>query len=474
MTIDKNIIIVLVAALIVGVGAAVFLTSSNQNDQGYDTDDDSGGDSGGDSGTADEKDSVASVTLSSQAGVFYAKDTGELGSFLLNAKGNVTITLFKDLEISESTAFYAAFVFNSKDTRTVTFNLNGHSIEGADGEAKTLINMTGGNLILNGGDKTARHSYEVTENKETKTVTTSGGTLRGMTINLEGNTFTANDVSFVLGDEMSKGSAIDADMCKVILNSCYLGYNSSVGGGTICLGTDSVMYLKNTTIDNNVSSDGGAIFVNGDNIRIEGTDSSITNNRVMNMGLPQFKYNGGAIYVDGDNCSISGITFSGNTASSCGSAIFVDEDDCRIENCSFTGNGGDSEDGTIYVNGEGCSITGCTFKNNVSRDGLLYVYDTGCSVKDCSFERNTVGCGVIYVDYTGCSVKDCSFRENSTGNGIIYLTDDSYSGSKKTELDNCSFVGNNPFGSPSVRGDGCKKWTGTIYVEGTACTADDF
>jgi len=471
MTIDKNIIIVLVAALIVGVGAAVFLTSSNHNDQGYDTDDDSGGDSGGDSGTADEEDSIACIKIEG-GDAFYPKSTDEMHSILSKIKGDITISLFKDLEIAESTAFNAAFVFDFEDTPHVTFNLNGHSIEGADGKDKTLINMNGGILRMNGGDTATQHTYSFPEDNRTKTITTSGGTLRGMTINLSDTYFTADKVSFVLGSDVSKGSAIDADNGEVRLNDCYLGHNYSAGGGTINLDSGTILFLKNTTIDSNRSSDGGAIFVNGDDVFIHGTDSFITNNITVSNGF-QFSYQGGGIYVDGEDCYIAGITFSGNVSLSEGSAIYVNDDNCEIEDCIFTGNGGDYGDGTIYVCGENCSITGCTFKNNVNRDGMIYVDDEGCSIKGCSFERNTVKCGVIFIDDTGCSVTDCSFKENSTGNGIIHLTSGSYSGSNMTNLDNCTFVGNKPFGSPSVRGDGCKKWTGTIYVEGTEYTASD-
>jgi len=380
---------------------------------------------------------------------FIALTVDELEDFLDNLTGDAIIDINQDIQLSSSLSIEVG-----DDIMNLTMNLNGHAIS-TDWDTLTLFDIEGGNVTINGGDTSVHHDFKSAFylknfTKYREDIWTNGGTLAWMEILIDGGTFTANDVSFTLSDRNNKGSVIDAEDCVLTLKNCYIGSAISTGGA-INLEDDVTLYLDGTTMNRNICSDGGAIYVNGDDVNIIGSNGSNFdyNNSFDTIMLDTIQNNnGGAIYVNGDNCYISGLKFLNNVASVYGGAIYVDNKGCTITDCEFS-------------------------KNKAYEDAIVYLNASYCSVKNCSFTDNICYSGVVYVDGKHCSVTNCTFKDNDcTARGTISLTYYSFDDETKTNLDGCVFENNKaPEGAiycwNSWNGnDQGDQWTGTVTVNG--------
>ena len=210
-------------------------------------------------------------------------------------------------------------------------------------------------------------------------------------------------------------------------NSTFTNNLSEYQGGAICGFDDCVFEISNSAfIDNHSldwtsSSDGGAIFVEGE---LDITDCNFEGNTCGN--------DGGAICVQGP-ANIQNCEFSDNEAHSGGAVSAGSE--AIVGNCTFIGNsttrrGGAFEGGGVFTN--------CVFIDNST---TINWNNSGGAVNgsgefyDCHFEGNQAVWGGA--QYGGNSdFVDCLFKENSADLGGVTA------GNNYRDFDNCHFIDN--------------------------------
>ena len=236
----------------------------------------------------------------------------------------------------------------------------------------------------------------------------------------------------------------------------YLNYNAHQVRGRHAQ-TEALMITNSTFEDNNARQSGGAIYVSGTNVKING--SRFINNTAQSQG--------GAVYIASTRFTTDGISvidgseFISNRASIGGGAVYAPAS-VQISNSAFVGNtarlrGG----GAIYTGGRHSNIA--VIKSIFVRNSAAYcgVFDIDelkhdVKVKDSTFSLNTatgnsdissilsisgiksdIG-GVICVRNATISILNSNFTHNSAaGYGGVMYVDDS-----KVTLEKCAFDSN--------------------------------
>jgi hypothetical protein len=262
----------------------------------------------------------------------------------LNAKsgGNYTIALGKDEAITPTELGYGGktltitlksaggehtvsfdganpsySLFNVKSGVTFTLE-NGVTLRGTQNDAaKSLVEVTGGRFVMNGGVITGNKSSDygggvlVTSGS----FTMSSGVISGNTANRGGGGVAVTSGSFT----MSGG---------VINENTHDGFNYGSGGGVYVAGTFT---MSGGDINGNkvsgIGTNGGGVYVRGTFIMKDGVISGNTTN----------SSSGGGVFVSG-TFTMTGGTISENTASN-GGGLFV------MQSVIFTKSGGG---GVIY------------------------------------------------------------------------------------------------------------------------------
>ena len=132
----------------------------------------------------------------------------------------------------------------------------------------------------------------------------------------------------------------------------------------------------------------------------------------------------GTILLKGNNCKITDSTFKTNKAQIAG-AILIEGDDCQILSCSFNENSAYKYGGAILIESNNCLITECTFNNNFASQsgGAIVLKGKGNTISNSKFDQNYL--------------RNYENGSDITGGGAIF------SSCENTEIDNCSFNGNN-------------------------------
>ena len=223
-----------------------------------------------------------------------------------------------------------------------------------------------------------------------------------------------------------------------------------------------------------IEGHGGAIYVNGSSDDVKVTNSLFVDNETT-------KGNGGAIYCDNITGSVfENNTFRENTSGTDGGAIYIQGNNFTIKQCYFEENHSDNNGGAVYFaqpndgtsptftmnysmfkgnnaagdNGGGAlyigtvnaKIDSCTFTENfldasknsgVGYGGALYLYtrtptETLATIDSCTFYKNRIdngsdevsGGGALYLDCEKGRIRSCTFTSNTTagsGGGAICL-----------------------------------------------------
>ncbi|WP_296878470.1 Ig-like domain repeat protein [uncultured Methanobrevibacter sp.] len=272
-----------------------------------------------------------------------------------------------------------------------------------------------------------------------------------------------------------------SDYCSVYGSTFYnntgLGrFGSTSKGGTICLTgsnitvSDSKFILgglfANTTEKAKLNeTDGGAIFVTGNDVNITNTSfvrcyspnnagaiKLIGNRTIITECSFEFcnaTEDGGALYVDGIHCNVYNSTFKHSIAGDDGGAINWRGDYGYISNITCFDNKGislgdsHSNGGAISINGNHVTLTKSSFTMSgaLIAGGAIFATGNNVTISHSSFDRNNVSQTVVETGKT-----------YTTGGGAIYILGDN------------SHVINSTF----IRANG--KEGGLMYIQGNNVT----
>ncbi len=233
-----------------------------------------------------------------------------------------------------------------------------------------------------------------------------------------------------------------------------------------------------------IEGHGGAIYVNGSSDDVKVTNSLFIDNATT-------KGNGGSIYCDNITGSVFETnTFRENTSGTDGGAIYIQGNNFTIKKCYFEDNHSDNNGGAVYFAqpNDGTSPTFTMnysmFKgNNAAGDnggGALYIGTVNAKIDSCTFTENFldtsknsgVGYGGALYLYTRtptetlATLDSCTFYKNridngsdeSSGGGALYLD------CEKGRIRSCTFTSNTTSGSG---GGAICLASGTLSISGT-------
>ena len=209
------------------------------------------------------------------------------------------------------------------------------------------------------------------------------------------------------------------------------------------------------------SYNGGAFYVDGGNIKLNGTEKTVENQKektiiikdnIISASSDYTSAYGGGFYIKGGintltNCSITGnkVSTSSDYTSAYGGGIFIRDGSNTLTNCSITSNivsdtssyDSNAVGGGVYINSSGtntltnCSITGNKVSSTSSssysvyptcQGGGVYIGGSGTSaLTSCSIVDNTasVGVGVCILDGTN-TLESCSITGNTASSSDAY------------------------------------------------------
>jgi predicted outer membrane repeat protein len=211
----------------------------------------------------------------------------------------------------------------------------------------------------------------------------------------------------------------------------------------------------------------GAIFINGSDTTIRDC--------IFNSNIAENK--GAAIYIEGHNTTIEGTEFYDH--SSTNGTVYLIGDDCEIRNSYFHNNDAQSSGACIYIEGNNAEISNTTFINNTASDGgCIYVIGDHTTIdNDTTFVSNTATNGAgVYVNGSNTAILNSSFYNNTAENGagaFIYGHDSDVNASR-FEGNNAtnggglyiegdiSILNNNTFFKNNVTNQG-----GAVYIDGS-------
>lgn len=269
--------------------------------------------------------------------------------------------------------------------------------------------------------------------------------------------------------------------------------------GEACQASGSIIHVNNITVkkskfSKNKADWGSAIYLDGDNNRIEGCSFAsntgksgivdITGENISVSGS-DFKSNNltefGSLCFDGQNITVSGCVFASNRARSA-PAMNGGGNDILVSDCRFTSNTAE-EYGCAGFNALNLTVDGCKFsKNTCEYGGGLYLRGYNQIVKNSVFDSNRARMtgGAIYwtsestsykiseIENTRFEFENNSFTSNTAGysEGAVYFYTQSLdetpkikSGAKlniRASLKNCSFSKN------SAKFTGALSWQGKV------------
>nr|WP_255596614.1 right-handed parallel beta-helix repeat-containing protein [Methanobrevibacter sp. TMH8] len=179
------------------------------------------------------------------------------------------------------------------------------------------------------------------------------------TYNLQGsNTLILINCSFINNKASTYGGAIAVNGKLTMVNCIFINNSAYYAGAAYILGFNSSV-INSTFLGNNAYA-GGAVTTTGPNFTI--VNSTFTSNNA-------YGTNGGAISSTGSNLSVNNCNFENNTASNRGGAIVSTGSNNTISNSNFTGNNATTEAGAIFITGTNITVINNTIINNTSING---------------------------------------------------------------------------------------------------------
>ena len=307
--------------------------------------------------------------------------------------------------------------------------------------------------------------------------------------------------STFIGNTAGRGGGIYATNSVLRANDTLIESNaitsSEAGGGGITL-FDSLAFLEDATIRDNVAPAwGGGLYMYGGTLSI--LNCQLLQNRTTLTGGAggaifatnavgsvigstvegNISSNGGGLYIFQTSLNIEGSVISGNSALFGGGINAVDSS-LELSGTSVLSNNANAADskggGILLINPNGTEIDSCTFESNSAWQGgaIFQLGGALCSIGGSRLADNNASSdgGALVVDEADALLVDLEVRDNTAGNNGAGLH---FGDSVITVL--CSTITDNSSGG---QGAGILCWqntTGTISgcrIEGnvSACCAD--
>lgn len=249
------------------------------------------------------------------------------------------------------------------------------------------IRLQGGILVVEGGSFTGNIGSTggaiATDDGVTLKLTntlfeenaTSGGhggaiyATNSSVIEATGVTFKANHTEgngSYYGGALGVNSASKAVLVNCVFEKNYVDHEGNNHGGAIYAGKNTQVTISGTSAftENRVTGNGGAIYGNNSAQVTVGENTTFVQNKAAS---------GGAIYVTGYTVNVNGAVFQKNIATGSGGTLYVKPTttptEVSITNSAFHENTAGSYGGVINVAGEGTlvSFTDCTFAGNTAK-----------------------------------------------------------------------------------------------------------
>lgn len=264
-----------------------------------------------------------------------------------------------------------------------------------------------------------------------------GGALAG-----DGLSGTSIEISNTLfgGNLAILGGAIFAEDISVTMLQSTLMLNSSDSGGAIAM-FNSTLDLQMSSLSANTATTGGGIYLD------QSPPASLAD---CSFDLNRATFEGGAIAAFTTDVVASASTFSGNRGES-GGALFIDGASLTINGCDFGGNEAESSGGALKANNNiTTSIWDSIFHDNRTTifnggGGAVSCSFGFLNVVRSSFEHNSAignGGGIQLSVVTGGEIVLSEFIENqasSNGGGVLAFA-------STLRMDGCLLAGNNVVG----------------------------
>ena len=246
--------------------------------------------------------------------------------------------------------------FDDMPTMGGAINIPGNGINVYDSE---FINNTaygsnandglGGAIAVNGSDDTIKNSKF--ENNQA----------------IKGGAFYLNgDKTQIIGSNFTDNRAIQGGV-GYIDGSDSLVEKSKFNDN---YATHTDLRFPVTSALTDISTEGGAIHIIGENIKI--TSSEFNNNIADAEDASEKSLGGGAVYIEGRSATISNSTFDNNTALK-GGAMYINIEETKVIGCNFTDNSAFNYDeyqgfgGAVYLNyADNTEIKESGFVNNIA------------------------------------------------------------------------------------------------------------
>ena len=232
-------------------------------------------------------------------------------------------------------------------------------------------------------------------------------------------------------------------------------------GGAISWSGENGIINNSCFINNHASNTGGAIQVNGKNLRVE--HCNFTKNNADQGGAIKFDdeygivndcrfisnsaHTAGAIGWNGKGATINNSYFENNSAKSWNGAVRL-LNDVILSNSYFVNNSAD-QNGAMEV-GSYSNVKNCTFINNsANRYGTLRIGGSNCVVKNCTFKDNFAGEGgaIRWYGRNGVLTNSSFINNSANRGGALYsfyygvnVTGNKFTGNSANEFGDTMYI----------------------------------
>uniref|UniRef100_UPI00388F801F Cna B-type domain-containing protein n=1 Tax=Methanobrevibacter sp. TaxID=66852 RepID=UPI00388F801F len=200
----------------------------------------------------------------------------------------------------------------------------------------------------------------------------------------------------------SEGGSIYVIGENTLVEDSLFAYNTAPVGGAMSIDGSDAKFFNNTIINNtavpnevrDTDNSGGAIYISGD--RTNFTSNNISNNFA--------KDNGGALYVDGTNTYFDDIYADNNNALNGGFAQLLGANNLIVQNSTFTNN----------------HATGDSLEDNIGEGGAFHISDSQNANIQGYFVNNTaINGSAIYVENSSLHIEDSAFFDNQAATHLL-------------------------------------------------------
>lgn len=329
--------------------------------------------------------------------------------------------------------FGGVFSYNHAGRGGVFYNYRTMNIYNADINNNTASSLGGAIYVPN---STAAFLYIGEENDKVESDVrfannvseSAGGAIYAQNVLIVKNT------KFIGNSSISgNGGAISAGAMQLSIEDSNFTENQANGGygGAIYIsgnnGDEDVreLIVSNTTLENNSSKRGGAVYMS------EAARAYFSN--VDFIGNASTGY-GGAIHATNSTLEINDASINGNTAATNGGAISLYSSSKAVMNNITTDANQGSLGGFVYINGASLDLFNSDISNNVSTNngGAVYAYTNAIfNAYNTVFENNSCaangGAVMIYNGGVNSILHSCTFNANKANGvgGALYISNKS-------------------------------------------------